>query len=620
MDVKLNPMRKHLLYILLLFLSSGTWAQQISDFEDLEATTRKGFFSTYFKGLFSNFTDFGKPFDYTGGIGLNMRSYSAIGAEDRQDPFVYNFNANFNARVYKLNLPFSLNITTRNLEHAYPHPKDLYNSFRNDVTNSIAAQRQRFVRFGVSPRYKWIRTHFGHRSMNFSQYTMSNLVFLGAGAELTPGKLRFAAMYGQLAKAEPVDLSLVTPNIPRFQRKGWGIKAGYGTETDFVEVILFQAKDLQKSIFLPDTLPQMVSPEHNEALGLVFQKTFFEKFRFKADIGASALSPNMNDDRADNKFPHPVFLFQGRQTTLYKKAMEALLDYQAKVYTLGLKYRRVDPGYKTLGAYFFNSDLEEWTLNLSTGLLDGAILLNGNGGIQRNNLDGAKPNRLTRLVGSMDAVFSKGPFSLTANYTNNSANIAYLFDPGDDTLNVIIVTQDAGFSATYIIQDSSKIAHVFSLSGNAQLVTDDVEDPSTSAFSRMHLGNFVYALNNGETGMGFQARLTYNQNRLSALQMKRFGIGFGLTQILLDGKLRAGVDINHFTTKMEGINNTGNLVFGLNLNWNPSSAHTLTMTWNYLDTKTTGAGNAMKFGELIGTLGYQYSFMKKPKEKEEGNK
>ncbi len=145
-------MRKYLLKLLLLLFTSGAWAQQVSDFEDLEATTKKGFFPTYVKGMFKDFTDFGKPFDYSGGFGVNMRSYNALGTRPRQDPFLYTANANFNARIYKLNLPFSLTIAAKNTEHSYPNPKELYNAFKRDVGNSIAAQKQRFVRFGVSPR------------------------------------------------------------------------------------------------------------------------------------------------------------------------------------------------------------------------------------------------------------------------------------------------------------------------------------------------------------------------------------------------------------------------------------------------------------------------------------
>ena len=275
----------------------------------------------------------------------------------------------------------------------------------------------------------------------------------------------------------------------------------------------------------------------------------------------------------------------------------------------------MDPGYKTLGAYFFNSDIEEWTLNLSTSLFQQAILLNANGGIQRNNLDGSKPNRLTRLVGGLDAAYTKGPLSLSANYTNNSADVAYLLDPGDDSLNVIIVTQDAGFSATYTIQDSSQNTHVFNLTGNAQLVTDDVEDPTTSAFSQMYLVNFVYSLGLGATGWAFNVKANFNQNEVSSILMHRYGAGFGVSKNWLEGKLSTGVDVNYFYTTTQSLGNNGNLTGGLNLNWNLSNATTLTMNWNYLGTKVTTVDASDRFGEVVGTLGYQYRFMKKEKGK-----
>ncbi|MBK8567559.1 MAG: hypothetical protein IPN76_30640 [Saprospiraceae bacterium] len=323
----------------------------------------------------------------------------------------------------------------------------------------------------------------------------------------------------------------------------------------------------------------------------------------------------MKDAEAKNEFPHPTFLFQGRETTKYKTALESNFDYQAAAYSLGLKYRRVDPDYKTLGAYFFNSDIEEWTLNLSTSLFKQAVSLNTSGGIQRNNLDGSKPNRLNRLVGSLDAAYSKGPFSLSANYSNNSADVAYLLDPADPVLNVLIVTQDAGFSATYTIQDtSSQNQHVFNLTGNAQLVTDDVEDPTTSSFSQMLVANFVYSLGLASK-WGFTAKANFNQNELSSLLVRRYGTGFGVSKSLLEGKLTSGLDINYFYTVTEGLGNNGNFTSGLNLNWNLSEVHSLSMNWMLLSTKNTSATASDQFGEVVGTVGYQYRFMKKEKDK-----
>jgi hypothetical protein len=257
---------------------------------------------------------------------------------------------------------------------------------------------------------------------------------------------------------------------------------------------------------------------------LVFQKTLFKKFRLKdRHRGERPVRRTCGTTEAKNQFPHPNFLFQGRETTKYKTALpKANFDYQASLRTaLALKYRRVDPDYKTLGRLFLQQrhrgvDAEPQHQPVPSR----PFRLNASGGIQRNNLDGSKPNRLNRLVGSLDAAYSKGPLSLTANYSNNSADVAYLLDPRRPR------AQRAHRHAGRRVQrhlhnsadTSSQNQHVFNLTGNAQLVTDDVEDPTTSSFSQMLVGNFVYSL-----GLGFGLGL-FGQGQL---QPKRAFLALG---------------------------------------------------------------------------------------------
>lgn len=115
--------------------------------------------------------------------------------------------------------------------------------------------------------------------MNFSKYTLSNLNFFGVGMMLEPDKLRVGAMYGRLAKAEPINLSLITPNLPVYQRIGWGTKIGYGDDKSSVDLILFTAKDDDQSISIPSTYVKQVSPEANLVLGVQLQKLFFEQIK-----------------------------------------------------------------------------------------------------------------------------------------------------------------------------------------------------------------------------------------------------------------------------------------------------------------------------------------------------
>ncbi len=599
------------------FLISWPAYTQLEDFEDIEAVGKEGFFKTYVGDLFKGFKDFGEPFNMTGGIGLNMRSYSAYGADPRQDPFFYSLNANANIRIYKLNLPFSLLVSAKNTESSYPNPVELFRAFKNNVENKIENQKNRFVRFGSSPRYKWVKLHLGHRSMNFSPFTLANLNFLGAGMELTPGNIRFSAMYGRLAKAEPIDLSLTTPNIPVYERKGWGMKMGYGTTEEFVDLVLFKAEDDANSISIPEESTNQVDPAENLVIGLNLQKSLLEKFRVKVEYATSALSPNSLDGNSSNRFPHPKFLIQGKTTTDYKAALDTKLDFQAKDFTVGVQYKRIDPDYKSLGAYFFNSDIEDYLLNLSFGLFEGAVTVNTSGGIQRNNLDRSQPSTLTRYVGSGSMSYAAGNFNLELNYSNNSSDIAYLLDEDLDSLNVLIVTQDAGVNATYNFQDQSNNQHVLTGTFNVQMVTDDVANPMESSASEMLVGNLVYNYALAESQWKFSVKANYNQNELAQMVMRRYGAGFGISKPFLDGKLNTGIDLNYFLMSSENAGDNSNVNGQLRFNYKISDATSLNMNWALLSSKKVNGGTSTSFSELTGTLGFQYTFSKKTKEEKE---
>ena len=170
-----------------------------------------------------------------GSLALNMRSYDAFGGPLRQDPFFYSVAANLNTRIYQIDLPISIVLTAKNTTHSYPSISDLKESLKDKLNE----KKKSFARVGMSPYYKWTKLHLGHRAMFFSKYTMNNINFFGAGVELTPDKLRFGAMYGRLAKAEPIDLSLSSPNLPIYKRIGWGARLGYGDDLASADIEIF---------------------------------------------------------------------------------------------------------------------------------------------------------------------------------------------------------------------------------------------------------------------------------------------------------------------------------------------------------------------------------------------
>lgn len=598
---------RYILTFLLLLIINFSVVAQLGSLENLDDTTKKGFFKSHFSSFFKDFTDFGDPFALSGGIGLNMRSYNAYGGALRQDPFFYTLNTNLNVRIYQIDLPFSMVVTAKNEQSSLPNLSDIKDAFQDKV-GSI---NNRFVRFGMSPQYKWAKLHLGHRAMSFSKYTLDNLNFNGVGAELTPGKVRIAGMYGQLARAEPLDLSLVTPNLPVYQRVGYGAKLGYGDEQSSIDVSLFKAKDDANSIFVPNNLPVQPSPEENLTMGIQGQKLFFEKIRVKLEYASSAVSPNAQDATTD-KSRLTSFLMEERTTSEYSSAIDASLGYEGKLMNAGVQYRRVDPNYRTFGAYFFNRDIVDILGNIAFALFDQKMNVALSGGVQSNNLDLSKPATTQRFIYAANLGYATGGFSASANYNNNTTDVGYVLSQRLDSLNAVIITEDIGVNLSYTIPNEGGTQHSFSINGNIQEVNDDVVNRAESSASKVIVGNLGYNLVFANK-LRLSTRVNYNQNEIAMMLIKRYGAGFGISKPFLENKINIGVDVNYFTNTRDTGAKSNNLLGQLMVGYQISNATSANVSWGYL---RTTADTSLPFSESTANLGLRYNFNYVPAKKE----
>ncbi len=601
---------KYLFFVILTTISLSPLSGQLGSFEDLDETTQKGFFKTHIKGFFQDFTDFGDPFTMSGSLGLNMRSYNAFGGPLRQDPFFYTFNTNLNLRIYQIDLPFSMVLTAKNNQFSLPN----FSEIKESLSDKVPSLDRRFVRFGMSPYYKWAKLHLGHRSMSFSKYTLDNINFNGIGTELTPGKIRIAAMAGQIARAEPVDLSLVTPNVPVYQRQGWGAKVGYGDEQSSVDLIVFKAKDNPNSIFIPTSLPNQPSAEENLSIGINAQKLLFEKIRVKLEYARSSVSPNALDALTEES-NITSFLFKQRNTTQNSSALDASLGYEGASMMASVQYRRVDPNYRTFGAYFFNRDIADLLGNLAFNLMDKKLNVALSGGVQSNNLDLSKPATTQRFIYGVNAGYYLGGFSANANFNNNTTDIGYVLNQRLDSLNAVIITKDIGLNLSYTLPSDGGTQHSFSLSGNIQDVNDDVVNLQTSSTSKVTVYNFAYSVM-FENDWRLTARTNYNENSIADILIKRYGGGLGITKSFFANKVNLGWDNNYFVNSRANMNNSNNLLSQILLGYQVRSGLSAHLNWGYL---LTTADNFNSFSESTATLGLQYNFNYKPgsKKKEE---
>ena len=133
-------------------------------------------------------------------------------------------------------------------------------------------------------------------------------------------------------------------------------------------------------------------------------------------------------------------IFSPNATSQFFTAYKASLGYRLKLFGINLNYERVAPEYKTLDAYYFNNDLENYTLAPSLTILKGKLNLSFNTGLQRNNLNNDKLNTTSRWVGSTNINYApnthwnlSGAFRNFSTYTKQKPQNEHFYKNTLDT-------------------------------------------------------------------------------------------------------------------------------------------------------------------------------------------
>lgn len=307
-----------------------------------------------------------KPFKISGSISARATLFSSRPSEARQS-FTYQLTGAVNLSLYELlNIPLSFNLNNYGANFSYP-------SLPN--------------RLSLHPSYKWVKAHIGDVSMSFGPYTLNGHQFTGLGVELSPGRWQVSAMAGRLLKRVDAD-----PNIPSLQvgyeRWGYGLKTRYEGSTFALGGTVFAARDRDGRIsFDIDALG--IYPKGNIALGLEGSLSLIKDLKLSLEYGLSRMQQDLRSAEVS-----------------YYHALRADVSYSFLGNTLGVGYERIDPGYATLGAYYFNNDYENLTLNYSRSFFDSKLSLALSGGLQRDDLMGQKQEHNKRFVGSAQVGFT----------------------------------------------------------------------------------------------------------------------------------------------------------------------------------------------------------------------
>ena len=394
-----------------------------------------------------------KPVEVHGGIDVRTIFYDANGITPRYLPFNYYLSGSPVLSLYGIEIP-------------------VYFSFSRQQ-NSLS---QPFNQFGLSPHYKWITVHAGYRNLQYSPFTLGGHTFLGGGVDLRPGKWRVSGMYGRFNKATVLDTlqGIYIENFS-FKRTGYATKIGYGTAERYIDFIVLHAKDDEGSASASEInwLDSMkITPAENMVSGYQMRYTFLKGNLSVESDGAfsvytvdARLASISDSTSAESLTAFEKFMTVNYSTEMYA-AFQASATYRLKLMSFKLQYRYVEPGYKSMGAYFLNNDLENWTINPSLILWKGKLRFTGSLGFQRDNLQDLKRATSHRVIGAANLTAElSDKIGVDLSYTNFSNTQRARTVRFADTLRVAQSTQNFSLTPRYIITSALK-SHSVLLSFN----------------------------------------------------------------------------------------------------------------------------------------------------------
>ena len=364
-----------------------------------------------------------------GNVGLIQMLNRGTGDASQGSSFNYVFTGNLNLTLFGVvDAPFQMLYS--NLGNAYTQPT--------------------FNQTAFHPKYKWVQVHVGRIAQSWSPYSLNGHVFQGAAIDLTPGKWTISALYGRFQKAIPLPDSSFGNMRPAYKRLGMGVRSAYQNRGSRLQLLYFHAQDDTGSIeALPFELG--ITPKSNDVFGVQWNQVLRRKWQLGLDISQSRM---MNDYRTP-------------QINAVHHAFKASLVHQGNVVQWNTAYERVDPDYQTLGAYYFNNDLENMTVGASLRGMKGKLQLSAQGGIQRDNLKMNKTASMLRNVYQAQLQYATAKRSMLSvmysNFTSytNARSFLDVVQPGNpmlawDTLNFRQISQSANMQWSIPLQKSKQ--------------------------------------------------------------------------------------------------------------------------------------------------------------------
>ena len=523
-----------------------------------------------------------KPFTLGGAIEGSAVGHSENGIDRGYPPFRWVLAGSLTPSFYGIAVPLSFTISDQ--ERSFMQP---------------------FNQFGISPSYKWATVHLGYRSMTMSRYTLAGNTFYGVGAELSPGAFRLNGMYGRFQRAIEEDTTQSLA-VPTYERNGYALSMGYKSESGGnLELSYLSAADDTLSLHRPVTRGEVL-PAENSALGITIGIPIIPELRFEAEGGASLFTRDMRAPELDidtNDIPDIVkSMHDINGTSTFTMAARTGLTLTLDNASLGVGYERIEPGFATLGAYYFTSDIENWTISPGVTLFDKSFRLNGSIGLQQDNLLDTRIATTSRVIGSGSLGWDiSEALGLEMQFTNYTTGQKAGRQPINDSILVRNVTRSGSVAPRLLLQ-GEEMSHSFVMVGGFQTYTDlNIRGDRSANTDAINLG-LNYSLSLIEQPISANGSINYSEATAAGTTTKMIGGSLGGNATIWDEQLSLGGTLAA-TSSVSG--ESSGLVFSesASISFAPSELDAISLNLNALQ-----AGGEPAYDELTATLSYRRSF------------
>ena len=524
-----------------------------------------------------------------GTVSAGLASYGVDGRTPSREPNSWVLRGNPTLDLYGLTVPFSFTLTEQNRDF-----------------------RQPLNRFGASPYYRWATFHVGYRNLSWSRFTLAGHSIMGGGAELSPGPFHLGFIAGRLRRAIEPDSTTVAGVIqPVYKRSGYALRFGASNEKHNASLIVVHGKDDEHSLNITASGATTL-PEENLTVGLVTNDAIAPRLTFSFEWAQSAYTDN-TEGPLEGDYQGPLlkafgFLMDHRRTTHESNAIDGSLRWKDYWGGLKLRFERIDPKYRSMGAYYFNNDLQKFTIEPTVIAMQRKLRATASLGLQRDNLGDDKSLQTNRVIGSTRLDWAPIPqYSAGVSYSNYSIDQKPSKSQIDSTSTKIAqATNNIGVTQTVSLVRQNT-AHNISLVWSLQDMQDKTENGIVDQSYTSSQLNAAYVF----TWIPWNLSLSTGFNRsvfdLSTSKTKVAGPLVGANLALLRHKLTLGATLTMSTTSVDGTDTNDTNTFQLSASLREGRRQRVTARFYVHDNSAKSAG-ASSYTERRGEVSYAMSF------------